>query len=196
MSNSLRPHGLQHSRIPCPSLIPGVYSNRCPSSWWCHPIISSSVASSSCLQSFPASGSFLRSWLFTSGGQSIGASALASVLPMNIQDWLPLGLTGLIYLQSKGLKSLQHNSSKAPILWHSAFFMVQLLHLYMTTEKTIALIMWTFVSKGMSLFFNMLSRLVIAFLPRSKHLLTSWLQSPSTVILEPKKIKSLTVSIV
>jgi len=106
-------------------------------------------------------------------------------------DWFDL-----IAVQGTLKSFLQHHSSKAPILWHSAFFMVQLLHPYMTTEKTIALIMWTFVSKVISLFFNMLSRLVIAFLPRSKHLLTSWLQSPSTVILEPKKIKSLTVSIV
>ena len=95
------------------------------------------------------------------------------------------------------LKSLlQHHSSKASIIWHSAFFMVQLSHPYMTTGKTIALIIQTFVSKVMSLLFNMLSRLVIAFLLRSKHLLISWLQSPSVVILEPKKIKSVTVSIV
>ena len=95
------------------------------------------------------------------------------------------------------LKSLlQHHSSKASILWHSAFFIVQLLHPYMTTGKTIALTRWTFVGKVMSLLFNMLSRLVIAFLPGSKHLLISWLQSPSTGILELKKIKSLTVSIV
>ena len=95
------------------------------------------------------------------------------------------------------LKSLfQHHSSKASILWRSAFFMVQLSHPYMTTEKTIALIRWTFVGKVMSLLFNMLSRLVIAFLPKSKCLLMSWLQSPSAVILEPKKINSVTVSIV
>ena len=131
---------------------------------------------------------------FSSGSQSIGVSASASVLPMNIQDWFPLGLTGLISLQSKSL--LEHHSSKASILWHSAFFIVQLSHPYMTTGKTIALTKLTFVGKVMSLLFNMLSRLVIAFLPRSKCLLISWLQSPSAVILEPKKIKSLTVSIV
>ena len=92
------------------------------------------------------------------------------------------------------LKSLlQHHSSKASILWHSAFFIVQLSHPFMTTGKTIALTRWTFVSKVMSLLFNMLSRLIIAFLPRSKHLLISWLQSPSAVILEPLKIKFLTV---
>ena len=114
---------------------------------------------SSYLQSFPASGSFLMSWLFASDGQSIGASAWASVLSMNIQDWFPLRLTGLISLESKGLlKSLlQHHSSKASILWHSAFFTVQLSHPYMTTGKTIALTRRTFVGKVMSLLFNMLS---------------------------------------
>ena len=103
VSNSLRPHGLQHARLPCPSPSPGTCSNSCPLSQWCHPTIFSSVVPfSSCLQSFPASGSFLLSWLFTSGGQSIGASVSASVLLMNIKDWFPLGLTALI-LQSKGL---------------------------------------------------------------------------------------------
>ena len=138
---------------------------------------------------------FSKSQFFTSGGQSIGVSASASVLPMNIQDWFPLRLTGWISLQSKGLSRLfQHHSSKASILWCLAFFIVQLSHSYMTTGKTIALTIQTFVSKVISLLFNTLSRLVIAFLPRSKHLLISWLQSPSVVILEPKKIKSLTVS--
>ena len=135
-------------------------------------------------QSVPTSGSFLMSQFFASGGQSIGVSVSASVLPVNIQDWFPLGLTGLISLLSKGLKSLlQHHSSKASVLPCSAFFMVQLSHLYMTTRKIIALTIWTLVSKVMSLLFNMLSRLVIAFLPRSKRLLISWLQSPSAVIL-------------
>ena len=132
------------------------------------------------------------SQLFTSGGQSIGASASASVLPMNIQDWFPLGWTGWISLQSKGLKSLlQHHCSKASILQHSAFFTAQLSQPYMTTGKTIVLTRWTFISKVMSLLFNVLS--VITFLSRSKHLLISWLQSPSAVILEPPKIKSVTV---
>ena len=150
------------------------------------------------LPSFPASGSFPMNQFFASDGQSIGVSASASVLLMNIQDWFPLGLTSLISLQSKGtLKSLhQHHSSKESILWCSAFFIVQLSHPYMTTEKTIALTRWTFIGKVISLLFNILSRLVIAFLPRSKHLLISWLQSPSTVILEPPKIKSFTVSTV
>ena len=109
-SVTLRPHGLQHARPPCPSPTPGVYSNSCPLSWWCHPTISSSVVPfSSCLQSFPASGSFLMSWFFTSGGQSIGVSASASVLPMNIQDWFPLGWTSLISLLSKGLSRVFSN---------------------------------------------------------------------------------------
>ena len=126
MSNSLWPHGLQHARPPCPSPSPGACSNSCPLSQWCHPAISSSVIPfSSCLQSFPASGSFLTSWLFTSGGQSIGASASASVLPMNIQDWFPLGWTGWISLLQGTLKSLlQHHRSKASILRRSAFFTV------------------------------------------------------------------------
>ena len=104
MSDSLWLHGLQHTRLPCLSLSPGACSNSCPLSLWCHKIISSSVIPfSSCLQSFPTSGSFPMSWLFAAGGQSIGASVLASVLPMNIQGWFPLGLTGLISSQSKGL---------------------------------------------------------------------------------------------
>ena len=116
---------------------------------------------------------------FTLSGQSIeaSASASASVLPMNIQNWFPLGLIGWISLQSKGLSKslLQHHSSKASIIWCSAFFMVQLSNPYVATGKTIALTRWTFVGKVMSLLFNMLSRLVIAFLPRGKHLLISWL---------------------
>ena len=150
MSNSLQPHGLQHARPPCPSPTPGVYSNSSPLSRWCHPTISSSVVPfSSCLQSFPASGSFQMSQLFESGDQSIGVSASTSVLPMNTQDWSPLGWTGWISLQSKKtLKSLlQHHSSKATILQHSAFFIVQLSHPYMTTGKTITLMRRTFVGK-------------------------------------------------
>ena len=134
------------------------------------------------------------SQLFTSGGQNIGVSASTSVLPMNTQGWSPLGWTGWISLQSKGLSSLQHHSSKVSILRLSAFFMVQLSHPYMTTGKIIDLTRWNFVDKVISLLFNMLSRLVITFLPRSKCLLISWLQSPSPVILEAIKIKSATVS--
>ena len=112
MSDSLLSHGLQHARPPCPSPIPGVYSNSCPSSRWCHPTISSSVVPfSSRLQSFPGSGSFQMSQLFASGGQTIGVSALASVLLMDIQDWFPLGLTGLISLQSKGLSRVFSNTT-------------------------------------------------------------------------------------
>ena len=114
----------QHTRHPCPSPTPEVHSNWCPSSRWCHPTISSSVIPfSSHLQSFPESRSFPMRQFFTSGDQSIGVSALALVPPMNIQDWFPLGWTGWISLQSKGLSNLlQHHSSKASILWHSAFF--------------------------------------------------------------------------
>ena len=104
MSNSLRPHGMQHTRLPCPSPTPGAYSNSCPPSRWCHQTISSYVFPfSSHLQSFPESGSFPRHQFFASGGQSIGISASASVLPVNIQDWFPLGWTGWISLWSKGL---------------------------------------------------------------------------------------------
>ena len=151
-----------------------VYSNSCPLSQRWHPTISSSnIPFSSHLQSFPASVSFQISQFFASCGQS-WASASASVLPMNIQGWFPLGLTGLISLQSKRLSSLlQHHSSKASILWCSAFFIVQLSHLYMTTGKIIALTRQIFVGKVMSLLFNMLSRLVITFLPRSNCLLIS-----------------------
>ena len=129
MSNCLQPHGLQYVRLPCPLLSPGVCLNLPQSRWRCHPNISSYVVPfSSCPHSFPASESFPMSWLFTSGDQSIGASA--SVLSMNIQGWFPLGLTGLIPLQSKGLsKVLQSQSWKASIFQGSAFFMVQLSHL-------------------------------------------------------------------
>ena len=112
MSDSLLPHELQHARPPCPSPTPGVYSNSCPSSWWCHPAISSSVVPfSSCPQSISASGSFPMSQLFASGGQSIGVSASASVLPMNTQDWSPLGWTGWLSLQSKGLSRVFSNTT-------------------------------------------------------------------------------------
>ena len=111
-SNFLQPHGLQHARHPCPSPTPRVHSNSCPLSRWCHLTIASSVVPfSSCLWSFPASGSFQISHFFTSGGQSIGVSASASVLPMNIQDWFPLGWTGWISLQSKGLPRVFSNTT-------------------------------------------------------------------------------------
>ena len=118
-----------------------------------------------------------------SGGQSIGVSASTSVLPMNTQEWFPVGWTGLIYLQFKGLLRVFSNTTVQKHQYYSsALFMVQLSHPYMTTGKIITLTIWTFVGKVMSLIFNMLSRLVIAFLPRSMHLLMSWLQSPSAVI--------------
>ena len=133
---------------------------------------------------------------FTSGGQNIAVSASASVLPMNIQDWFSLGLTGLI-LQSKGLSRVFFKPQFRSInFWCLAFFMAQLSHPYMNTGKTKALTRWTFVGKVMSLLFNMLFRLVLTFLPRSKRLLIAWLQSPSAVILEPPKIKSYIVSTV
>ena len=301
MSNSLWLHGLQHTRPPCPSSPPGVHPSLCPFNWWCHPTISSFVTPFSCPQLFQASWSFPMSWLFESGGQSIGASASASVLPMSIQGnvvsllyyiqfssaqslsrvqlfetpWTAAHQTSLSITNDRSLlkltsiesvmpsnhlilchpfllppsifpsirvfsnesvlcirwpkywsfsfsispsneysglisfrmdwldllavqgslKSLlQHHSSKASILQDSAFFIVQLWHPYMTTGKTKDLTRRTFVGKIM--LFNMLSRLVITFLPSSKCLLISWLQSLSAVILEPPEIKSLTVSIV
>ena len=148
MSDSLWPHGLQHTRLPCPSPSPRVCSNSCPLSQWCHPTISSSAASFPLPQSFPVSGPFPMSGFFTSGGQIIGASASASILPVNTglisfrMDWLDL------LAVQEALKSLlQHYSSKASILWRSAFFTVQLSHPYMTTGKTIASTRRTFVAK-------------------------------------------------
>ena len=191
MSKSLRPHGLQHGRLSCPSLSPGVCSNSSALSWWCHPTISSAVTPfSSCPHFFPTSGSFPMSQPFTLGSQSIGASA--SVLPMNIRGWFLLGLSGLIFFQSKGLSRVfSSHSSKASILRRSAFLMVWLSHTCVTSGKTMALTRGTFGGKMMSLFFNMLTRFVIAFLPKSKRLLISWLQLPSAVSLEPKKQMSL-----
>ena len=170
VSNSLWPHEPQHARPPRPSPTPGVYPTSCPLSRWCHPTISSSVVPfSSYPQSFPPSGSFPMSQLFASGGQSTGVSASTLVLRDHQElisfrmDWLDLlAVRGTL----KGL--LQHHSSKASILRHSAFFTVQLSHPYMTTGKTIALTRWTFVGKVTSLLFNMLSRFVITFLPRSE----------------------------
>ena len=187
MSNSLQPHGLQHTRPHCPSPTPGAYPNSCPSSRWCHPTISSSVVPfSPCLPFFPASGSFQMSQFFTSSPKywsfsfNISPSNEYSGLISFKMDWLDL-----LAVQGTLRSLLQHHSSKASILWHSSFFIVQLSHPYMTTGKTIALTRRTFVGKVMSLLFNTLSRLVINFLPRSKFFLISWLQSPSAVILEP-----------
>ena len=198
VSDSLWPHKLQHVRLPCPSPNLGVHPNSCPSSPWCHPTISSSVSPvSSCPQSFPASGSFQMSQFFVSVGQVLEFSF--SISPSNQylglisfrMDWLDL-----LTVQGTLRSLLQHHSSKASILQCSAFSTVQLSHPYVTSGKTMALTRQTFVGKVMSLLFDMLSRLVITFLPRSKYLLISWLQSPSSVILESPEIKSVTVSIV
>ena len=139
VSNSLWPRELQHARPPCASPTPRVYSNSCPSSWWCHPAISSSVVPfSSCPQSLPASESFPMSQLFPWGGQSIGVSASASVLPKNTQDWLTsfrMDWLDLLAVQGTLESLLQHHSSKASILWCSAFLTVQL-SLYIVTSKS------------------------------------------------------------
>ena len=199
MADSLRPHGLQNVRLPHPSPTPGACSNSFTLNWWCHPAISSSVVPfSSSLQSFPASGSF--QWVSSS-------HQMVKVLEFQLQHQLQYsteveysneysGLISfridrfdLLAVQGTLKNLLQHHSSKASILQCSAYFTVQFSHPYMTTGKTIALTRQTFVGKVMSLPFNMLSRLVIAFLPRNKCLLISWLQSWSAVILEPPKNK-------
>ena len=167
VSNSLQPNGLQHVRLPCPSSTTGACSNSCPLSWWYHPAISSSVVPfSSWLQSFLASGSSLVSQFLTSGGQIIGVSASASVLPMNVQDLFPLRLTGLMSWQTKGLSRVFPNTT----VQKHQFFGTQLSsysnsHIDAWTGKTRALTRQTFVGKVMSLHFNMLSRFAIAFLP-------------------------------
>ena len=190
MSNSLWPHGLQHARLPCPS----------PNSRILLKLMSiKSVMSSSHLilccplyllpSIFPIIRVFSNEyWSFSFG---ISPSNEYSGLISFRMDWLDL-----LAVQGTLKSLLHHHSSKASIFWHSTFLMIQLSHPYMTSGKTIALTIWTFVGKVMSLLFSMLSRLVIVFLPRSKRLLISWLQSPSTVILEPKKIKSVIISIV
>ena len=199
MSDTLQAHGLQHARPPCPSPTPGVCSNSCPLSQWCHPTISSSVIPLLLLPSiFPSirvfsneSAFHIRKSKYWSFSFNISPSNEHPGLISFRMEWLSL------HAVQGTLKSLrQYYSSKASILWHSAFFIHQLSHPYMTTGKTRALTRWTFFGKVMSLLFNMLSRFVITFFPRSKHLLISWLQSPSTVILEPNKIKSATLSTV
>ena len=198
LSNSLRPHKPQLARPPCPSPTPGVYSNPCPLSRWCHPtILSSVVPFSSCPQSFPTSGSFQMSQLFASGGQSIRVSASASVLPMNTQDWSPLGWPGWIFLQSKGLSRVFSNTS----VQKHQFFGTQLSSQSNSQVHTRPLEKpqpWPdgpLLAKWCLCF---LIRCLVchSFSPRSKRLLISCLQSPSAVILEPPKIKSVTVSTV
>ena len=154
---TLWPYGLQHARLPFPSPSPEACSHTCPCRW-CHPTsLSSVVPFSSCLQFFPASGSFPVSQLFASDGQSIGVSASASVLSMNIQDWFPLGWVGLISLLSKALSRVFSNTTvQKHWFFCSAFFLVQLSYPYMTTGKTIALTRRTFVGKVMSLLFSII----------------------------------------
>ena len=196
MSDCLWPHGLQHARLPCPSPTPGACLNSWSLSQWRHPTISSSVIPfSSCLQSFSAQDLF--QWVSSS-------HQVTKVLGLQLQhqsfqwifriycfrmDWLDL-------LAVQGTLKNLLPTSRPSILQCSAFFMVQLLHPSMTTGKTIDLTRWTFVGKVMNLLFNMLPRSVKTFLRRSKCLLISWLQSPSAVTLEPKKIKPVTVSVV
>ena len=189
MSDSLWPRRLQHTRLTCHSLSPRVCSNSCPSSRWCHPTISSSFTP-------------ISSWFNLSQHQSLFQwigflHQLAKVLELQLQHQSGLISFGIdwfdLLVVQRTLKSfLQHHSSKVSIFRCSAF-MVQLSHLYMTTGKAIALTVQTFVGKVMSLLSNAPSRFVIAFLPRSKRLLNSWLQSLSAMILKPKKIKSVTV---
>ena len=174
VSNSLQPHGLQHTRLPCPSS--GTCSNSCSLSQWCHPTISSCHTLLLLPSIFPKirvfsneSALYIRWPKYCSFSYSISPSNEYSGLISFRMDWLDL-----LAVQGTLKSLLQHHSSKASILQHSAFFIVQLSHPYMTTEKTIALTIWTF-SKVMSLLFNMLSRFVMAFLPKSKCLSISWL---------------------
>ena len=175
MSDFLGPHGLQYGKLPCPSPSPGACSNLCTLSRWCHPTISSCVAPFSCPQSFLASGSFSsdsglhikwpKYWSFSISPSNEYSGSISFRI-----DWFDL-----LAVQGTLKTLLQHYRSKASILWHTAFFMVQLSYPYVTTGKTIALTRWTFVDEALSLLFNMLPRFVIAFLPKSKHLLISWL---------------------
>ena len=176
LSDSLWSHGLQHDRLPCPSPSPGVCPSSCLLHQWCHPTISSSVALFSCLQAFPASESFPLCWLFTSDGQNIGASASGTVLPMNICRLISFKFDWLTSLLSKELLKVFSSTtvgkhqffSALPSLWPSSHNRIE--------RPYIALTIQTFVCKVVSLFFNTLSRFVIAFLPRSNHLLISRLQ--------------------
>ena len=197
MSDSLWPHESQHTRPPCPSPTPGVYSNLMfiesvmPSSHLIlchHHLLLSPIPPS--IRVFSNESTLCIRWpKYWSFNFNISPSNEHPGLISFRMDWVDL-----LAVQGTLKSLLQHHSSKASILRHSAFFTIQLSHTYMTNGKTIALTRQTFVGKVMSLLFNMLSRLVTTFLPRNKHLLISWLQSPSAVILEPPKIKSDTVS--
>ena len=189
MSDSLWPQGLQHIRPPCPSPTSGCYSDSCPSNYliFCHPLLPPSIFPS--IRVFSSESVLHIRWL-KYRSFSFTISEYSGLISFRM-DWLDL-----LAVQETLKSLLQHHSSKESILQHSAFFIVQFSHPYMTIGKTTALTRWTFVGKVMSLLFNMLSRLVIALLPRSKCPLISWLQSSSAVILEPPKIKSLTVSVV
>ena len=197
MSDSLRRHGLQHARLPCPLLLPEVCSNSCPLNWWCHLTILSSCTLLFLLSIIPrirvysSESALCIGWSqYYSFSFRISLSNEYSYLISFRIDWFYL-----LALQGTLKSILQQHSLEASILPCSACLIVQLSHLYMTTRKTIALTIWTFVDKVMSLLFNTQSRFLLAFLSRSKHLLVSCLQSPSTVILEPKKIKSVTVTV-
>ena len=198
MSNSLWPHWLQLTKLPCPSPTPRACSNSCPLSRWCHPTISSSVIP---FFSHPQSYSirlFSNEWILLIRWPKYCSFSFRNSPSNEYSGLISIRIHWFDLLAVQGTLNslLKQHSLKASILWHSAFFMVQLLHPYMTTGKAIDLTKRAIVSKVMPLLFNMLSRFVIAFLPRSRCLLISWLQSPSTVILEPKKINSVTVSIV
>ena len=176
-SDSLRPHESQHARPSCPSPTPGVHSDSRPLSQWCHPAVSSSVVPFSCPQSLPASESFSNESTLRMTWPKYWSFSFSIIPSKEIPGLISFRMDWLDVLAVQGtLKSLlQHHSSKASILQLSVFFTVQLSHPYMTTGKTIALTRWTFVGKVTSLLLNMLSRLVITFLPRSKRLLISWL---------------------
>ena len=195
VSDSLQPHELQHARPPCPSPTPIVHPNSCPSSQWCHPASHPLLSLlflppiSPSIRVFSNEPTLRMTWPKYWSFSFISPSKEHPGLILFRMNWLEL-----LAVQGTLKSLLQHHSSKASILQHSAFFTVQHSHPYMTIGKTIALTRRTFVGKVMSLLFNMLSRLVITFLPRSKRLLISWLQSLSAGILKPKEIKSVTVS--
>ena len=197
MSDSSQSQGLQYSRLACPSPTLGPYSDSCALSWWCHPTISSSVVTFSSHIVFPSIRVFSKESALHIRWSKYWSFSF-SISPSNEYSGLILQLNSWISLQSKGLLRVFSNTTvqKHQFIGTQLSFIVQLSHPYMTTGKTIALTTWTFVGKVMSLLYNMLPRLVIAFLSRNKHLLISWLQSPSAVILESPQIKPVTVCII